>query len=126
MPAALRDWTVGERRLIQILEQELNVRWGQCYASAQAATLLAERIGIHPHRLAYCEGVASLQGASVPFRHAWCLLNGQVWDPTPQMAARRATYVGREIPLETVKQAAQFARAWGPAALELQFHRHVD
>lgn len=116
MPAAVREWTVGERRVIRLLEQEIHPRWGQCFASAQAAALLAEQIGIHPHHLVYCEGHASLPGATAPFRHAWCLLNGQVWDPIPTIGSAGTTYLGREIPLGTLARAADHARAWGPAA----------
>lgn len=116
MPTAVRSWTVGELRLIRLLQQELCARWGQCFASAQAAVLLADGIGIHPHRLTYCEGYASLPDAPAPFRHAWCLLNDQVWDPTPQLQAGSTTYAGREIPTELLKHTVERRGVWESAA----------
>lgn len=117
MPASTRAWSAGERRLIRLVERRLHAPWGHCFSSAQRAALLASELGPGPHELLYCEGFACAPGLAVPFAHAWCLLNGQVWDPTPQFRGVRMEYFGQEIPTPRLRQAVAHRRAWGPVML---------
>ncbi|MGH2349897.1 MAG: hypothetical protein ACRDFT_10600 [bacterium] len=117
MAAAVREWSAGERRLIRLVEHRLRAPWGHCFGSAQRATLLAEALGTGRHEFVYCEGFASTPDLPAPFAHAWCLLNGQVWDPTPQFRELRVEYFGREITTAYLRRAVARRQAWGPVML---------
>jgi hypothetical protein len=114
MAAAVRDWSAGEHRLIRLVEHGLQAPWGHCFSSAQRATLLANGFGAKSHAFVYCEGFASSPELPAPFAHAWCLLNGQVWDPTPQFRELQVEYFGREIPSADLRRAVSRRQAWGP------------
>jgi len=117
MPAAIRPWSPSERRLIGLVERGVHAPWGHCFSSAQRATLLASELGPGPHELLYCEGFARSPGLAVPFAHAWCLLNDQVWDLTPQFRDLRMEYFGQEISTPRLHHAVARRRAWGPVML---------
>ncbi|HEY3249076.1 MAG TPA: hypothetical protein VGK88_12410 [bacterium] len=116
MPDGLRAWSPTERRLIALITRCIDPVWGECYSTAQRAALVAAELGSESHRLAYCEGFASLPSLPAPFAHAWCLLNGQVWDPTPWFRGK-TEYYGSEIPTNLLQRAVARRRAWGPVML---------
>ncbi len=117
MPHHRRRWSRVERRLMALVDRSVNPQWGECYSAAQRAALTAAALDLGAHHLVYCEGYVSFPSIPVPFAHAWCLLNGQVWDPIPLFADRRAEYFGREVPLDVLRRTVARRGAWGPILL---------
>ena len=48
-------WSAAERRLIQLLSRATKLRFGQCYANAQRAVLIASELDAASSRQAPCK-----------------------------------------------------------------------
>lgn len=101
MAAGEGTWTPREHEFIRNLEQGANFSKRECYANAQWALQRSLSLAAPDIRFAYCEGYAAAIGQKTPFGHAWCLLNGRVWDPSPTLVnftnRRRYVYLGVEF-----------------------------
>ncbi len=94
-----RTWSPAERRLIRMLSGAIRIRRSQCYANAQRLLLAAAQLAVPMgHELAYGEGYARLSHFATPFAHAWCLVNGRVWDPTLEGLGVAVEYLGFMLP----------------------------
>lgn len=124
MTTAAEPWSAGERRFIALLTRAVPFRPGRCFANAQRAVLLAPSLGAPAagHRLRYWEGYALLSSLP-PFTHAWCVLNGRLWDPSVTPPGLPVRYLGTPIPEEFLSRAVPDRRTYG--AVLPHWHRRL-